>query len=169
MKPKEWSRFTQNRDVPRNMTSFFFALSAFFRGKFQICLAGFTLALAAAPDPDLPPGRNFDLSHWKVTLPDADASEIGPDQLQAGFTNEFFHTGPDGAMIFWCPVTGGVTRLAIYPRCELRELMDPDNQSRNWTGYGTNILNAQCRVTQIPSSGRVIIGQIHSFTGNAYP
>ncbi len=130
------------------------------------CFAG---PAAWALDPSQPPAANFDLSHWKLTLPDATASDIGPTQLEAGATNEFFYTGPDGAMTFWCPVTGGVTRLTTYPRCELRELLDPGSQSVDWSGYGTNILNAQCRVTQVPSSGRVIIGQIHSFTGNAYP
>jgi hypothetical protein len=39
----------------------------------------------------------------------------------------------------------------------------------NWTGYGTHILDAQCKVTQIPSTKKTIVGQIHSFTGNAYP
>ena len=132
---------------------------------------GFCLALtwAWALDPAQPPGGNFDLSHWKLTLPDTNVTEIGPAQLAAEFTNDFFYTGPDGAMTFWCPVTGGVTRLTTYPRCELRELFDASDQTMNWTGYGTNILDAQCRVTRLPSSGRVIIGQIHSFTGNAYP
>jgi hypothetical protein len=89
--------------------------------------------------------------------------------LKAGFTNAFFYTGADGAMVFSCPVTGGTTPGSNYPRCELRELLVPSNESMNWTGYGTHILNAQCSVIQIPSSQKTIIGQIHSFGGNAYP
>src|SRR6185369_6317433 len=54
-----------------------------------------------------PPGGNFDLSHWKLTLPDAVASEISAAQLTAGITNAFFFTDADGAMVFRCPVTGG--------------------------------------------------------------
>jgi hypothetical protein len=126
-----------------------------------LCLgAGRALAL----DPALPPGGNFDLSHWKLTLPDASASEIMPAQLTAGFTNGFFHTGADGAMVFWCPVTGGHTSGSSYPRSELRERINPTSDGTNWTGYGTHVLTAQCQVTQQPpTSKKVIIGQIHGY------
>jgi hypothetical protein len=131
------------------------------------------LGVAAVPllalDPDKPPGGNFDLSHWKLTLPDANASEIPPAQLMAGSVNQFFHTGADGAMVFWCPVTGGTTRGSSYPRSELRELLDPGDDNVNWTGYGRHSLRAQCKVTRIPSSKKVIIGQIHGFGDGVYP
>lgn len=136
-----------------------------------VCLG--TLCFASVPvlalDPAKPPGSNFDLSRWKLTLPDSSASETSPGLLTTGFTNSFFYTGADGAMVFACPVTGGTTSGSSYPRSELRELLDPSDDNVNWTGYGTHIVNAQCKVTQIPSSQKVIIGQIHSFTGNAYP
>jgi Alginate lyase len=133
-------------------------------------LLGLAVLPAAALDPARPPGGNFDLTHWKLTLPDAAASEIAASSLVAGYTNaSFFYTGPDGAMVFWCPVTGGTTSGSSYPRSELREVLDPADDNVNWTGYGTNILTAQCRVTQVPSTGKTIIGQIHGFTGNAYP
>src|SRR5262245_33612978 len=80
-------------------------------------------------DSNLPPGGNFDLSHWKLTLPDANATEIPAEQLDAGYTNSlFFYTAQDGAMTFWSPVTGGVTGETDYPRSELRELLNPDNE-----------------------------------------
>ena len=68
------------------------------------CLAGTT---AWALDPGQTPGGNFDLSHWKLQLPTAGGSltctagsvdEKTPAQLEAGFTNEYFYTGSDGAM-----------------------------------------------------------------------
>src|SRR5277367_1496316 len=131
-----------------------------------ICLANFSVW---ALDPSKPPGGNFDLSHWKLTLPDASVSEIQAAQLVAGYTNaSFFYTGSDGAMVFWCPVTGGTTSESSYPRSELREELNPPNDDVNWTGYGSNILSAQCKVLQVPSTGKVIIGQIHSVTGKAY-
>jgi hypothetical protein len=130
----------------------------------------FFRASAGGPlDPARPPGGNFDLSHWKLTLPDANSSEIFPAQLMAGSTNSFFYTGADGAMVFWCPVTGGTTPGSDYPRCELRELLVPSNENVNWTGYGTHILNAQCKVTQIPSTKKTFIGQIYSLTGTSVP
>ena len=124
------------------------------------------VARVFALNPALPPGGNFDLSHWYLGLPDANASSIQPSQLVAGYTSQYFYTGADGSMVFWAPVTGGTTSGSTYPRSELRELIaGTDNStSINWTALGTHVLTAECRVTQVPSSGKVIIGQIHGGT-----
>ncbi len=113
-------------------------------------------------DPSRPPGGNFDLSQWKLTLPDATASEVKQPAL-ASYTSSYFYTAADGAMVFWCPVTGGTTSGTTFPRSELRELLDGRNSSVNWTGDGTHILNAQCRIVQLPSTPKVIIGQVHGY------
>jgi hypothetical protein len=130
----------------------------------------FSASVVLALDPAKAPGGNFDLSHWKLDLPDANASELLPSQLMAGYANfPYFYTAADGAMAFWCPVNGGTTSGSSFPRSELRELLDPSNDNVNWKGFGLNSLNAQCKVGQVPSTGKTVIGQIHSFTGNAYP
>ena len=143
------------------------------RAKWRSVAAGLCLVLlnvrARALDPNVPPGANFDLSHWSLTLPDQNASVITPAELVAGFTNSNFYTGADGAMVFWCPVTGGTTGASDNPRSELREVLNPTDNSVNWSPYGTHVLNAECRVTQLPSSKRVVIGQIHSYLGSAPP
>ena len=126
-----------------------------------------SMATALGLDPSLPPGGNFDLSHWKLTLPYADAAEIDPAQLSGGFTNAYFFTATDGAMAFWCPVA--LNGSNGFPRSELRELVNPTNDNQNWTGFGSHILDAQCAVLQIPSSQKVVIGQIHSATGAELP
>ena len=132
-----------------------------------ICLANFSVW---ALDPGKPPGGNFDLTHWKLTLPDASAPEINAMQLASGYTNaSFFQTAPDGAMLFWCPANGGTTSGSSFPRCELRELPDPADDNLNWTGYGTHSLNARCLVSQLPGTKKVIIGQIHGYAPNAKP
>ncbi len=69
-------------------------------------------------------------------------------------------------MVFWCPVNGGRTSGSSYPRSELRERINPSNDSSNWTGYGTHVLSAQCKVTQVPSTPKIIIGQIHGYNSN---
>ena len=115
------------------------------------------------------PGSTFDLSHWKLTLPRDDAggttgeaTEIKNPQLQT-YSSEFFYTGSDGAMVFWCPVIGATTSGATAPRTELREQMVAGSSSLNWSTIGTHILRGQCRVTQLPDTGAVIIGQVHGY------
>jgi PKD repeat protein len=143
-----------------------------------LCLAG---ATAWALDPGQPPGSNFDLSHWKEQLPTLNGvltcsgtggvDEVKPPQLQAGFTNAYFYTGSDGAMVFWAPINGATTSgNTTSPRSELREEMSPGSDSLNWILFGTHILDAQCKVLQVPTSTKeTIIGQIHAQSGAALP
>src|SRR5581483_1515537 len=148
-------------------------------------LCAFPLA-ALALNPSLPPSGNFDLTHWKLTLPvdssggtSGTAVDIPTATLDNGFTattstgynaNYFYTSSADGAMVFFCPVNGATTSGSSFPRCELREVIDPNNDNTNWDpGVGTHLLDAQCKVTQQPSTGKTIIGQIHGFSGNAYP
>jgi hypothetical protein len=126
---------------------------------------------AWALNPNLPPGGNFDLTHWKLTLPSGSAgspTEISPTQLAGGFTNANFYTAADGSMTFWCPVNGVTTSGSSYPRSELREeingLADDDAY---WTigQFPVSELTATLEVQQYPndqSKQRVIIGQIHA-------
>src|SRR5262245_25689610 len=53
-------------------------------GKMALCL---TAIPAAALDPGLPPGGNFDLTHWKLSMPSHPGTEIVAAQLEGGFTN----------------------------------------------------------------------------------
>jgi hypothetical protein len=109
------------------------------------------------------------LSHWYLQLPTSNGILTGASgtvdsasasQLVAGFTNTCFHTGPDGAMVFWVPDNGARTSGSDHPRSELREQLVPGNNNTNWTVYGTHILTAQCKVLQVPSDTRkVCIGQ----------
>jgi hypothetical protein len=137
----------------------------------------FAVVPAWALNPSLPPGSNFDLSHWYLQLPvDSSGGTTGVSasvttaQLVAGYTNAlYFYTGSDGAMVFWSPVTGATTSGSDYSRCELREELSPGDTSVNWIGYGTHILDVQCKVLQVPSTGKVIIGQVKGYSGAALP
>ena len=126
-----------------------------------------------------PPGHNFDLSHWKLQLPvntngvlsgtNLGVQEILTPQLVAGFTDDYFYSAADGAMTFWSPVTGATTSGTDYPRSELREMLNPNDTSVDWRGYGTHTLSASCQVLQVPNSGKVCIGQIKEFSGLGLP
>ncbi len=90
--------------------------------------------------------------------------------LEAGFTNTYFYTGPDGAMTFWAPINGATTSGSTNPRSELREEIIPGNDGVNWILTGVHILDAQCKVLQVsPNTKKVIIGQIHGYSGAALP
>lgn len=141
---------------------------------------------ALAQDPTLPPGDNFDLSKWKITLPDQ--TEPKENDLVAGFesANEFYTDPTTGAMVFVCP-NDGETGGSTYPRSELREMIRAGNTSISTQGIGLNnwvfsnstvsnqnasggvdgILRATVAVDHVSETGasnqvgRVIIGQIH--------
>jgi len=140
-------------------------------------LLGLAGSTAQALDAGLPPGGNFNLTNWYLGLPvdssggtSGNSASIPAAQLVSGYSNAlYFYTGADGAMTFWAPVTGATTPGSSYPRSELREQISPPSNDINWSGYGTSILTAQCRVVQVPSTKKVIIGQIHTKTGAARP
>jgi Alginate lyase/Immunoglobulin domain len=142
-------------------------------------LSSFAVFQAKALDSSLPPGSNFDLSHWYLQLPTSGGVLTGTSgtvdsastaQLVAGFTNAYFYTGPDGAMTFWVPDDGATTSGSTHPRSELREELVPGNTGANWTPYGTHILTAACVVSNVPSdTQKVCIGQIHENAGGGVP
>lgn len=148
-----------------------------FTGLITILLGCVVGPLAHALDPAAPPGENFDLSHWYLGLPvDASGGTTGKSasipaaRLAAGYVHpEYFKTGADGAMVFWAPVTGATTSGSSYPRSELREQISPPSNTVNWRGFGIHTLTAVCKVLEVPSKEKVIIGQIHSKTGNTRP
>lgn len=127
-------------------------------------------------EPSKSPSANFDLTHWKLTLPVNEAGELSgkASEIQAaelsGYTHpNFFYSDENGGMVFRAPVVGATTEGSDYSRSELRELVDPADDNVCWAAPGTHVLNARCRVTEVPSSQKVIIGQIHSSTGKAKP
>ena len=123
---------------------------------------------AIALDSALPPGANFDLTHWYLTLPESGAPTVSASRLTDGYTNrQWFYTGADGAMMMWAPVNGGTTSGSSFPRSELRELLDPGDVSENWTAPGRHVLEGQCKIHQLPSTGRTVVAQIHGYVGSA--
>jgi len=126
---------------------------------------------ASALDASLPPSGNFDLTHWKLTLPSG--SEIQAEVLSNGYTlGNVFYTDPvSGAMVFRCPNLAGTTANSNYSRTELREMLDPGSSahddSNNWTPADGGRMKARLKVNRVSTTGestkvgRIIIGQIH--------
>jgi len=104
----------------------------------------------------------IDLSTWNLSIPEGSPpATIETSQLVQGFQDPYFHSD-SGTVFFWAPVTGATTANAIYPRSELRETYS-DGTLRNWLyPAADNKLAATLAVSQVPSTGKVVIGQIHT-------
>ncbi|KTC35918.1 MAG: polysaccharide lyase family 7 protein [Pseudomonas sp.] len=105
----------------------------------------------------------IDLATWNLSVPvGSPPATIDTPTLVKGFKNRYFHSD-SGTLFFWSPVTGSKTENAIYPRTELRETY-ANGTLRNWTyPEADNLLRATLAVNQVPSSGKIVIGQIHAY------
>lgn len=139
-------------------------------------------------NPNVPPSGNFDLSHWKITLPNQVENSV--TDLINGFENSnwFYTDHSTGAMVFNCP-NDGQTGGSTYPRSELREMLRGENTSIGTSGINGNnwvfssstlanqeaaggvdgVLTATVAVDHVSRTsdedrkiGRVIVGQIHA-------
>jgi hypothetical protein len=130
-----------------------------------------TASAAAALDPNVSPGGNFNLSVWQLQLPvgsPGSPTTIQPAQLKgaSGYSNaSYFWTDKnDGSMTFWAPEKGVTTPNSNYARSELRE-MNSNGSAANWTLAGNHSLNATLRVVSVTKS--VCVGQVHLGTGGS--
>ncbi|WP_052362551.1 polysaccharide lyase family 7 protein [Falsirhodobacter sp. alg1] len=84
---------------------------------------------------DVPPSENFDLTHWKLTLPadrdnDGKVDEIEEEELQGWSDPRFFYTDPaTGGMVFRTAPDGKTTSGSHYTRSELREMIRGGDKS----------------------------------------
>lgn len=104
----------------------------------------------------------IDLATWNLSVPvGTPPATIDTPRLVDGYKSKYFHSDT-GTLFFWAPVTGSRTENAIYPRTELRETYS-NGTLRNWTyPSADNSLRATLAVNQVPSSGKIVIGQIHA-------
>lgn len=117
------------------------------------------------------PAQNFDLSHWKLTLPvdrnvgvSGEAMELSSAQLMAapGYSAKWFRTSSNGGLNMEAAINGATTRGASYPRSELREQMVSGRDAPNWYSSGNAVLEAQLAINNVPSTtGKIVVGQIH--------
>ncbi|PXX73206.1 Alginate lyase [Pseudomonas sp. LAMO17WK12:I10] len=105
----------------------------------------------------------IDLATWNLSIPEGSPpATIDTPRLVEGFKDQYFHSDT-GTLFFWSPVTGSRTANAIYPRSELRETY-ANGTLKNWTyPEADNLLYATLAVNQVPSSGKIVIGQIHAY------
>ncbi|WP_298369985.1 polysaccharide lyase family 7 protein [uncultured Lutibacter sp.] len=81
---------------------------------------------------------NIDLSHWKVTLPIGNPTEVLPPEILNYATNEtlkpfMYNDSINGALVFYT-YPNASTANSSYSRTELRELINPEDRGKtNWT------------------------------------
>lgn len=117
---------------------------------------------ATALNPSCAPGGNFDLSHWSLQEPvgdDGSPRQIPSSKLQScsGYTDAYFLTGSDGAMVMKVPPRNEcvTTPNSQHCRSELRE-----QSPSSWDPKArTNRLFAEVQV--VKNAGEVCVGQIH--------
>ncbi|MBG6286978.1 MULTISPECIES: polysaccharide lyase family 7 protein [Pseudomonas] len=104
----------------------------------------------------------LDLSTWNLTIPQrGPAATISTAKLGRDYESPYFRRSADGVE-FWVPVNGAHTSGSEYPRTELRETR-PDGRLVTWRyPLAENQMVATLRVEAVPSSRRMVIGQIHS-------
>lgn len=104
----------------------------------------------------------IDLATWNLSIPvGVPATTVDTPKLVAGYQDGYFRSG--NTLFFWAPVTGSKTDNAVYPRTELRETT-ADGRAFNWMySSADNFLRAALTVDQVPSTGKIVIGQIHCY------
>jgi hypothetical protein len=107
----------------------------------------------------------IDLYHWSLTIPEREPARIiEAAQIQAGYSSKYFlRSEGDTSVTFWAPVTGTTTMGSSYPRSELRETHS-NGEERSWlySEARSNYLRAILEMKKVPSSGKVVIAQIHA-------
>lgn len=112
----------------------------------------------------------IDLSHWKVTIPVGNPTEIGPPEILDYANNEelkpfMYNDSASGAIVFYAyPNTS--TANSSYSRSELREQMVPGDNNTNWTFAQGGRMKGRLAMDEV-SRGKdgkyhkVIVMQIH--------
>lgn len=113
---------------------------------------------------------DIDLSHWKVTLPIGNPTEVYPPEILDYATNEtlkpfMYNDSINGALVFYT-YPGASTANSSYSRTELRELMDPTDGNINWTFAQGGRMKGTLSMAEISKDSdgkyhRSIIMQIH--------
>lgn len=103
------------------------------------------------------PQSQFDLSGFNLQIPIEKNNSItiikGADI--AKFSSENFYFSPEDKSIrFFCSSDGKTTQGSHYPRTELRQIDE-------WHFENQHRLQVKMAVLQQPSTGKIIIGQIH--------
>lgn len=116
-----------------------------------------SISLNAQKIEKLVPQSQFKLAGFNLQLPIQKNNSItiikGSDLAQFSSEN-FYYSAEDKSIHFFCPSDGQTTHGSHYPRTELRQINE-------WHFENSHSLKVKMTVLQQPSTGKIIIGQIH--------
>jgi hypothetical protein len=107
-----------------------------------------------------PPGKVLDLSTFDALQIPVDDGKGGMTQIRHPkldtYTSDYFYTNPQDTteVVFWAPENGVVSGNGAGPRTELTE------ENNLFTFSGIHTMKYSMKVKQVPSGGKVCIGQI---------
>lgn len=118
---------------------------------------------------------NIDLSHWKITIPEADENgkviSVEPPEIFNYASNEvlkpyMYNDSTRGALVFYAFPSNATTANTKYSRSELREQMVPGDDDTNWTFADGANMKGKLQMEEVSKDDdgkyhRVIIMQIH--------
>jgi len=117
----------------------------------------------------------IDLSNWKVTLPIGNPTEVYPPEILDYALNEtlkpfMYNDSIEGSLVFYTYPEAS-TPNSSYSRTELRELMEPDDLSKNWSFDKGGRMKGTLALEDISKDSdgkyhRTIIMQIHGRLSN---
>lgn len=107
----------------------------------------------------------FDESQWYLTLPSG--SKAKPEMIMNLFQyqhKDYFHLNASkDAMICIAPCGGVTTKNSSYPRSELREMNEKNNEKASWsTSSGKHVMHIRQSINHAPlKKPQVVCAQIH--------
>lgn len=113
---------------------------------------------------------NIDLTHWKVTLPIGNPTEVEPPAIKDYATNDtvlpfMYNDSTDGSLVFYS-YPGSTTTNTKYSRTELREQMVSGSNNTNWTFPEGGNMKGTLKIDEVTKDDdddyhRIIVMQIH--------
>ena len=122
------------------------------------------------------PGDVFDLTNWKVTIPDknpdkskCDDGSYPPIEIKQPTLRTYLHTtyfrlnADKNGIVFTAPVNGAHTCGSNYARSELREMTNNGKDEASWSSTtGIHSMEIDQAVLHLPvAKPHVVVGQIH--------
>nr|WP_315034434.1 polysaccharide lyase family 7 protein [uncultured Chryseobacterium sp.] len=103
------------------------------------------------------PAAQFNLKGFNLQLPvqkNNSITIIKGSEIPQFSSENFYYSTEDKSIRFFCSSDGKPTQGSHYPRTELRQIDE-------WHFENTHSLQVKMAVLQQPSTGKIIIGQIH--------